>query len=602
MNNKNTQKMEFLNKELTALANHWLQWQCKLMSDVKFGTIYLSNNEGGLEKIAIWPKDAEEPSARVKEISYEILQSSSSSIHKEQCLTDSNSSVCEMFSVPVKSKEQVIGSVSIMLSVRSEEQKKAVLQLLQWGVVWLESLLFKAFDEIYKADAVIGDIAELLTKGDPFPLTAHKICNLLNERFKCQRVGFGLVKGMRVKLLGLSGQIDFNGESQLTRQIELVMEESAEQSSMIHYSEPNDSQTVTMHHKAYVDSNRNSQLLSVPVISEKNVLGVLFFQTASNNPINKHEIKILQRLTHLISLPLLQHKSRRMLFNKPVTNESANFINRLLGQNYLKLKFLGLSLVFAVVGLSFVQTDQQVYAKSDIVGSVQYQIISPQSGFIEDAKVRAGDYVAKGSPVVVLDRKDLLLEKQKLESELTKIARQYQQALAKKERAQIGMAVAEKAQIQAQLDLLIEKLKRGVIRSPIDGLVVSGDLSQMLGAPIEKGQQLFEIAPLDDYRVLLRVDEHDIAKVDLNQNGVLRLTGLPYEPLAVKLTRITSQSEALEGANYFRIEADVISSGVTIKPGMQGVTQIKVGQASVLTVWMQSTLERLRLWLWSMGW
>ena len=42
-------------------------------------------------------------------------------------------------------------------------------------------------------------------------------------------------------------------------------------------------------------------------------------------------------------------------------------------------------------------------------------------------------------------------------------------------------------------------------------VVVSGDLTQSLGAPLERGQVMLELAPLDAYRVTLQVDERDIA-------------------------------------------------------------------------------------------
>ena len=32
--------------------------------------------------------------------------------------------------------------------------------------------------------------------------------------------------------------------------------------------------------------------------------------------------------------------------------------------------------------------------------------------------------------------------------------------------------------------------------APIPGVIVSGDLSQAIGAPVERGQVLFELAPL----------------------------------------------------------------------------------------------------------
>ena len=61
-------------------------------------------------------------------------------------------------------------------------------------------------------------------------------------------------------------------------------------------------------------------------------------------------------------------------------------------------------------------------------------------------------------------------------------------------------------QIDAQLELIDAQLARMRLTAPFSGVVVSGDLSQSLGSPVEHGQVLFEVAPLDAYRVILEVE------------------------------------------------------------------------------------------------
>jgi putative peptide zinc metalloprotease protein len=58
-----------------------------------------------------------------------------------------------------------------------------------------------------------------------------------------------------------------------------------------------------------------------------------------------------------------------------------------------------------------------------------------------------------------------------------------------------------------------EHLERAQLRAPFESLVVSGDLSQSIGVPVERGKVLFEVAPLEAYRVILEVDERDIIMV-----------------------------------------------------------------------------------------
>ena len=81
------------------------------------------------------------------------------------------------------------------------------------------------------------------------------------------------------------------------------------------------------------------------------------------------------------------------------------------------------------------------------------------------------------------------------------------------------------------LSLNAYDLERAQLRAPFESLVVSGDLSQSIGAPVERGKVLFEVAPLDAYRVILEVDERDIAEVADGQEGHLVLSAFPNEPL-----------------------------------------------------------------------
>src|SRR6185295_2858693 len=109
-----------------------------------------------------------------------------------------------------------------------------------------------------------------------------------------------------------------------------------------------------------------------------------------------------------------------------------------------------------------------------------------------------------------LDDRDLQLERIKWQSEFEQASRKYQDALVKHDPGNARVFSAQMDQAEAQLGLAQERLQRTRIVAPFDGVVVSGDLSQLLGSPLEKGKVLFEVAPLDAYRVILQVDERDV--------------------------------------------------------------------------------------------
>ena len=155
-------------------------------------------------------------------------------------------------------------------------------------------------------------------------------------------------------------------------------------------------------------------------------------------------------------------------------------------------------------------------------------------------------------------------------------------------------------QAEAQLALIEEKLARTRLVAPFDGVVVAGDLSQMLGAPVEQGKVLFELAPLDAYRVMLKVDERDIA---LRRGRAARRAGADRPDrahAAVHREAVTSVSTPQDGRNFFRVEAQLDNATAPLRPGMEGVGKVVVGERRLVWIWTHTFVDWLRIALWSL--
>ena len=169
--------------------------------------------------------------------------------------------------------------------------------------------------------------------------------------------------------------------------------------------------------------------------------------------------------------------------------------------------------------LTFANGEHRVTAKSVLEAEVQRAAVAPFDGFVRAAPVRAGDTVKSGDLLAALDDRDLVLDRLKWRAERDKLLQKQREALAKHDRTNLVVLEPQIRQAEAQLALAEEKLARARIVAPFDGIVVSGDLSQMLGSPVEKGKTLFEIAPLDAYRLIIHVDERDVRYIAVEQRG-----------------------------------------------------------------------------------
>ena len=166
----------------------------------------------------------------------------------------------------------------------------------------------------------------------------------------------------------------------------------------------------------------------------------------------------------------------------------------------------------------------------------------------------------------------------------------------------LRLAAAQANQARAQLDLTLEKLSRVEVAAPFDGVIVRGDLSQELGSPVEQGKVLFELAPLNAWRVILQVDERDITQVHVGQDGEMVLTSLPGKVFPLRIRQITPVSVAQEGRNFFRVEAALTQpadgDAIQMRPGMEGVGKADAGRRSLLWIWTHRFVDWLRLKSW----
>jgi RND family efflux transporter MFP subunit len=251
-----------------------------------------------------------------------------------------------------------------------------------------------------------------------------------------------------------------------------------------------------------------------------------------------------------------------------------------------------------IVGLGLSTGSYRVSAPAVIEGAVQRAIVAPFDGYIDTAEVRAGQTVAAGDLLARLDDRDLQNDRRRIQAEQNELADQHRQAVATLDHAGARVLEAQLAQNQAQLALIDEHLARTALRAPLDGVVISGDWSRALGVPVTRGDLLFEIAPLDDFRVAINVTDRDVAEVSDGQTGELVLSAMPRTPVRLRVTEIATLSADDAAEPGFRVEAEVIDELARLRPGMEGVAKIEVGERRRWWIWTHPLTDWLRLQWW----
>ena len=298
--------------------------------------------------------------------------------------------------------------------------------------------------------------------------------------------------------------------------------------------------------------------------------------------------------------PLLEVKRRddRWLIAKTVEAVERE-LGRLIGARYVGRKLLIAALAGVVVFFIYAHGDYRLTAKTFVEAAVQRAAVAPFDGFIARAEVRPGDVVREGQLLAALDDREVRLERLRRLSQQEQLLKQHRQALAEGRAAQVEILAAQIEQARAQIALMDNQLRRMEVRAPFDGVIVLGDLSQRLGAPVQRGDVLFEVAPLERYRIVLQVDERDMDEVQADQSGSLVLSALPTLRLPFTVQKLTPVSTPRDGRNVFRVEARLSETPERLRPGMEGVAKVNVDRRRLIWIWTHQITDWLRLKVWS---
>ena len=200
-----------------------------------------------------------------------------------------------------------------------------------------------------------------------------------------------------------------------------------------------------------------------------------------------------------------------------------------------------------------------------------------------------------------LDDRELHLERVRWLTEAEKLRKRHQQAVAARDRASLGVLKAQLEQAEAQLALVESQLARVEVTAPFDGLIVAGDPTLRLGDALRKGEVVHQIAPLDAYRVAVRVAESRIGDLAVGMHGTLQLAAVPGLALDLTIDRIHPFTQRREGQSHFVVECTVRGPLQRVRPGMEGVASLAVDHRLLASIWSRGLMDWLRTTWWKLA-
>jgi hypothetical protein len=588
----------------------WLALQCQMIPGVRSGLVVAgASGSGRFVPVAVWPEGTE--IQHLAQVAERALAERRGIVLRGSRELPASGVVEDRVDVgfPIEVDGRLHGVVALDVAAGDGIDMPAVLRQLQWGTGWLEVLVHRIAalrvdlhsDEgaRLRFEATLELVASAL-KYDRFLGAATAFATAAAARLACDRVSIGLIRKGRAQVYAVSHSGAVDKRTNVIRAIESAMDEATDQGITVAWpSRPGADPTVTHAHAELARLQGSAAICTIRIGDGNRVAGAITFERLSGAPFDALTIDFMEAVA-AVSGPILHLQWRNEHWIAAAFERGRKLLGRVIGPGHAGLKLgVAAAAIFAVV-LAVATGEYRVSARTVIEARVQRAAVAPFSGYVREAPARAGDVVKAGQLLAALDDRDLQLQRARAVSEEGQLVREQQRALGSGNGAEAGIAAARLQQVRSELKLVDEQISRTRVVSSFDGMVVSGDLTQSLNAPVERGQVLFEVAPLADYRVVVQVDERDIAAIEPGQRAQLLLSAWPSDVIEFTVTKIVPVSIARDGRNYFSVEGQLDRVPVRLRPGMEGVGKIAVGERRLAWIWSRQGVDwvRLKLWAW----
>lgn len=505
--------------------------------------------------------------------------------------------------VPVKTPGNFTGVVAFLLDTDEAQAVDTRRQRLELGVSLLS--LYEMRQVLQQRNAELRGLSTatrvLAASNDHarFRAAAIALCNEIAARWKADRVSLGLLSGRYVKLKAMSQTEHLSRKMTLVGAIESAMEECLDQDTEVLYPVPPEATLVNRAAQELSTRHGPASVCSLPLRRHGEVIGVVSVERQIDQPMSVEEVAFLRMACDLFTSRMAELAATDRWFGARLADATGRGLAGVVGPKHTWAKVTAAALLAGVLALVFVPGTIRVEAPFTFQAVTQRSIPAPFEGYLETVEAQPDDVVEAGAVLATLNTAELRAELSRLEAERLGYEKEAKRSARAGEQVERQIAEARVANVEAQLDWLAWQIEHAVIRAPIAGTVVVGDLKQQLGAPVAKGDVLFEVAPLSELRAELWVADDKIGDVPPEgAAGRLVAAAHPGSKLGFEVERINPIAEVIDGNNVFRVRVKLLETRPWAKPGIEGVAKIDAGRAPIGWVWTRDAVNWLRMKLW----
>jgi biotin carboxyl carrier protein len=207
--------------------------------------------------------------------------------------------------------------------------------------------------------------------------------------------------------------------------------------------------------------------------------------------------------------------------------------------------------------------------------------VAPFDGLVASGFAEPGDVVQTGDVLAEIDGRNIRWELSGVTAERLSSLRQREIELVDENIPELFLAELDNEKHLAEEAILNIKKDGLQIRSPIDGVVLSGSLERSEASSVKTGDVLFEVGSTEEMKIQIEIPADEVSQIGVGQAAKIWVEGNEDFPLETEISRIHPRSVIRDAKNVFIAEVKFENKDTRFRPGMKGVVRIDGYQRSL---------------------
>lgn len=480
----------------------------------------------------------------------------------------------DFLAIPFALDEQTTGVIGAMVHQSKDATTEAGL-ICQWIAtsyhIWRTRNRVEAMNGQVNNTAVVLELIAKISSTDTRREACTVIANELKHHFDCDCVAVGLKTPTATgcELFAVSSMANFDNESRTTITFKNAFDEAIMRGeTTVFPSQNNHRLGATLAHKKLQTHMRVPAAVTVNLRNDSDVIvGAVTF-------LGRHELirqpatfNLIQALEHPVgsSLDLVRSAEGGLIRRvaRRINNAKEKHLPRVIGGA------VGIGLLSMLIPMPY-----GIHCQCVAEPVVRSFSVAPYDGLLETTFAEPGMIVKKGDLLAKMDGRAISYEIAGVTADRQRAARKHDQLLANENVSEAIGSGLERDALQNKLELLEFKQRNLDIVSPVDGIVLSGSVDKRENYPVQLGDTLYEVAPLETLKVELSIPSDEVMHVADGQNVRLRFDGFGTTRHAATINRVRPSSTLRDDQNVFIAEVVMDNEDFEIRPGMSGNAKV----------------------------